>query len=134
MIEIIILLAMIECHIIDDFHIQGVLANMKQKQWWKEHAPDKMYERDYIVTLIAHSFSWAFAIHIPCIIYAYICGSPISTLIFLVFLAFFIACVIIHAITDHEKANLHTINLFEDQGIHLFQIIMVWQLWIQLIQ
>ena len=30
-----VFLLMILLHVIDDFHLQGILANMKQKEWWK---------------------------------------------------------------------------------------------------
>ena len=26
-------------HIVDDYYLQGILAKMKQKSWWKEVAP-----------------------------------------------------------------------------------------------
>ena len=63
--KVFILFAMIFCHIVDDYYLQGILASMKQRQWWKENAPNKMYEHDYIVALIMHAFSWSFMISIP---------------------------------------------------------------------
>ncbi len=48
---------MILLHIIDDFHLQGILANMKQKNWWlKQKGYKDMYEHDYITALTIHSF------------------------------------------------------------------------------
>ncbi len=47
--KLFILLCMIFFHILDDFHLQGWLANAKQKQWWKDNAPDNMYKYDYLV-------------------------------------------------------------------------------------
>ena len=41
-----ILFVMVFGHIVDDYYLQGILASMKQKSWWKENAPDKMYEKD----------------------------------------------------------------------------------------
>lgn len=54
-----VLLAMIFCHIIDDYVLQtlGPLATMKQKKWWEENYPQKMYKYDYLVALLMHSMS-----------------------------------------------------------------------------
>ncbi len=44
-----VILLMIFCHIVDDYYLQGILAKMKQKMWWKENAPDNIhYKYDYI--------------------------------------------------------------------------------------
>ena len=56
---------MIFCHIVDDYYLQGWLASAKQKKYWEENAPDKMYKHDYIWALIMHSFSWAFMVMLP---------------------------------------------------------------------
>ena len=60
-----ILLTMIFLHIVDDYYLQGILAQMKQKKFWKEQAPDEKYKYDYIWALIMHGFSWAFMIMLP---------------------------------------------------------------------
>ena len=60
-----IFLLMIFCHIVDDYYLQGWLASAKQKRYWEENAPDKMYKHDYIWALIMHSFSWTFMIMLP---------------------------------------------------------------------
>jgi len=61
-----ILLAMIFCHIIDDYCLQqGCLSKLKQKKFWEENAPQKMYRYDYIVALIIHAFSWTFMMMLP---------------------------------------------------------------------
>lgn len=56
---------MLFCHIVDDYYLQGILASMKQKKWWQENAPDKLYEYDYLIALLMHGFSWAFMIMLP---------------------------------------------------------------------
>ena len=33
---IIVCMFMILMHIIEDFHLQGIMANMKQKKWWED--------------------------------------------------------------------------------------------------
>lgn len=55
--DLFILIFMIFCHIIDDYFLQGILASMKQKVWWKENYPDKIYSKDYLMALFMHSFS-----------------------------------------------------------------------------
>ena len=114
--DFILFFSMIFCHIVDDYYLQGWLASAKQKKWWEQNAPDKLYRFDYIMALICHSFSWSFMIMLPWIIYAgpslnfALIAIPINT--------------IIHAIVDDLKANKHKLNLIQDQLIHLAQIIL----------
>ena len=112
-----IVLLMIFCHIVDDYYLQGWLASAKQKKWWEENAPNKLYKYDYIWALITHSFSWAFMIMLP-IAYVYNFKIDVS------FIVCFIANLVGHACTDHEKANKFTINLWIDQVVHLSQILL----------
>lgn len=112
-----ILLTMVFCHIVDDYYLQGWLASAKQRKWWKDNAPDKLYRYDYIAALIMHSLSWSFMIMLPIAILQS----------FNVTLWFFIAFVInaaVHAVTDHTKANLLKINLITDQSVHMAQILL----------
>ena len=112
-----ILLAMMFCHIVDDYYLQGWLASAKQRKWWKDNAPDKLYRYGYIAALIMHSLSWSFMIMLPIAI----------SQSFKVTLWFFIAFVInaaVHAVTDHMKANLLKINLITDQSVHIAQILL----------
>lgn len=113
-----ILLCMIFMHVVDDYYLQGILASMKQRSWWKENAPQEMYKNDYLPALIAHSFSWAFMVLLPL-------AFSLKNLNFSFFILFFIN-MIGHAIVDNEKANRKTINLCEDQLVHLIQIILSW--------
>lgn len=34
-------------HLIDDFHLQGLLGNLKQKSWWEKNYPNKLYKDDW---------------------------------------------------------------------------------------
>lgn len=112
-----VILLMIFCHIVDDYYLQGILAKMKQKSWWKENAPDDThYKYDYIWALIIHAFSWAFMIMLPIAV-------VMNFKIDLLFGIIFGINVIIHAIVDNEKANKFRINLWVDQLIHLAQIL-----------
>ena len=55
--KILILAAMILGHILADYNLQGWLASAKQRKYWKENAPKKMYQYDYIMALFMHSFA-----------------------------------------------------------------------------
>ena len=114
MIYVEILLLMIFLHIVDDFYLQGWLASAKQKKWWEENAPNKMYKNDYKIALFMHGFSWTFMIMTP-------------TMIFGVFnFGTFIANLLLHMFVDNLKANKLEINLVQDQIFHLMQIISIW--------
>lgn len=119
--KIIILLTMLFLHIVDDYYLQGILASMKQKAWWKENAPDPLYKYDYIVALIEHAFSWTFMIMLPVGIYTIFYDKSIVLIIIM-----FLINWIIHSIVDHLKANVKIINLVTDQVIHILQIIVTW--------
>lgn len=112
-----IFLLMIFCHIVDDYYLQGWLASAKQKKYWEENAPDKMYKHDYIWALIMHSFSWAFMIMLPVAFW-------MNFNIGFDFVITFIWNVIIHAVIDDAKANKKKINLIQDQTTHLTQIVL----------
>ena len=46
--SVLILFAMIFCHIVDDYYLQGILASMKQKAWWqKQESYCEKYKYDY---------------------------------------------------------------------------------------
>lgn len=118
--KIFCLLLMIFLHIIDDYKLQGILASMKQKNWWKEQKEyNELYKHDYIWALIMHSFSWSFMIMLP---FAFILNFNINV----AFVIMFVLNLISHATTDNMKANQHSINLIDDQIIHMFQIIFTW--------
>ena len=111
-----LVLSMIFCHIVDDYYLQGWLASAKQKKYWKDNAPDKMYRYDYIWALLMHSFSWSFMVMLPIAFW-------LSFYVNVLFLVVFVFNVAIHAFTDDLKANKKKINLWVDQIIHLMQII-----------
>ena len=119
----ILLIAMVFFHVFDDFHLQGILASMKQKEWWQEQTNQKKYRFDYIPALLAHAFSWTVMIHIPVAIYTVLYHPSIERNGAWMILFFFTLA--IHALVDNLKANEHKINLIVDQAIHLFQILLV---------
>lgn len=113
-----ILLLMAFCHIVDDYYLQaiGPLASMKQRKWWDENYPQKLYKYDYLVALLIHSLSWAFMVMLPISFY-------MSWDIDGVFLVTFIVNAVIHAFVDNVKANWLLINLITDQAVHIIQIL-----------
>lgn len=119
---ILILLAMIFCHIADDYYLQGWLASAKQKSWWEKNAPEKLYRNDYIMALLMHSFSWSFMTMIPIIAYLLIEGINLQEWLVI---PYFVNMAI-HCIVDDLKANKRKINLIQDQCIHLVQILVTW--------
>lgn len=119
---IIVLLAMIFCHIVDDYYLQGWLASAKQKSWWEKNAPKKLYRNDYIMALFIHSFSWSFMIVIPIIAYLLISGIGLQEWLVIPYFM----NMAIHCIVDDLKANKRRINLIQDQCIHLVQILITW--------
>ena len=110
-----LILLMIFFHIVDDYYLQGWLASAKQKKYWRENAPEKMYKYDYIWALLMHSFSWSFMIMLPI---AFVNSFDLSAL----FMVAFLLNIAVHAIVDDLKANKRIINLWTDQCIHLCQI------------
>lgn len=115
---------MIFCHVVDDYYLQGWLASAKQKKWWEENVPDSLYKNDYKVALLVHSFSWAFSINLPVLVYALF--FQILPTIILPYFILLVANMIIHCIVDNLKANKLEINLIADQSIHLCQILISW--------
>ena len=116
-----IFLIMILLHIIDDFVLQPIcLSKLKQKSFWEIYVKDnEIYEFDYKVALVIHALSWAIMIHLPLM---FIVSNEILVLISV------IINTAIHAWIDDEKANKLNINLFEDQMMHIGQIVGTWAL------
>lgn len=116
--KLFVLLAMVFCHIVDDYYLQaiGPLASMKQKSWWEANYPKKLYKYDYLVALLMHSLSWAFMIMLPVAFYlAWDVGVSFAVV--------FVLNTVCHAFVDNAKANWLSINLITDQLIHMVQII-----------
>jgi hypothetical protein len=111
-----VFILMIFGHIVDDYYLQGWLASAKQKQWWKDNAPDKLYRFDYIWALVMHSFSWSFMIMLPCVI-------ALDFNVGVCYVFFLVLNTLLHALIDNAKANLKVINLWVDQLCHMVQII-----------
>ena len=113
------LFCMIAMHIIADYCLQGILADMKQESWWKENAPDKLYKHDWIMALFMHSFFWSFCIMLPIYVaYGYTWDGKMTM--------FLVVNILSHMYIDNEKANNHSMNLIIDQIFHMIQIMCTW--------
>lgn len=123
-------LSMIFMSFLADFRWQGELANYKQKKWWEDNYPAKLYVKCWICALIIHSVWWAISIMIPQYLYLallYFCkGVPVGSVENIGYLFAILALVntIIHAIVDHFKCNNLRINFWVDQSIHLIQVML----------
>lgn len=118
--NLVILVTMLFCHIVDDYYLQGWLASAKQKNWWVNNAPNPLYKKDYIMALFMHSFSWSFMIMLP------ILATGISSAVWNLYLPFLMANCVVHMIIDDLKANRLKINLIQDQSVHMLQIFITW--------
>jgi len=117
----VILMLMVFAHVADDYYLQGILANLKQRDWWRKQEGYKaLYAYDYLMALAMHSLSWAIMVSLPVVWLAYSWNPPWF------FWPLLLAQAAIHGIVDHAKANLRLINLVTDQSIHLFQILTIW--------
>ena len=121
----IILLTMIFLHIVDDFYLQGSLGKYKQKEWWINNYPDKMYSFDYITCLFIHAFSWTFVMCLPITI-GLVFSLEYIKCDYFDYILFFIFNVIIHFVIDNAKANWKIMSLTEDQCMHILQIFCTW--------
>ena len=112
---VIVLILMLLAHIFADFHLQGILADMKQEQWWKQQdGYNSKYKYNYLAALAIHSAEWTFWMMIPLFLLPHL-----DLGIFLLLAALNI---VVHSFTDDTKANYRDINLVQDQIIHLAQI------------
>lgn len=113
------LILMMFCHVVDDYYLQGILAKLKQRDWWKVNAPQKLYRHDYLMAMAMHAFSWAFMIMLP---WAIRCSFQPD----LFYFAFLGINAVVHFMVDNLKANHEIINLATDQVAHLTQIFITW--------
>ena len=117
----ILFLTNIFLHIVDDFYLQGIMANMKQRKWWAEQTQDPKHKYDYIIVLLLHGFSWAFITHIVYLMIFALNSNDTAVKWFIICSILVNAC--IHAFIDNLKANKFKINLIQDQCLHIIQIL-----------
>ena len=132
--KIFILFLMLLMHYIEDFHLQGILANMKQKSWWDKQIVDfpprkgNKYRKDYVISLIVHSLENAIFVTLPIIIndlyYTFTVNKDNSLWIAWLFDIWLIAY--FHYWIDDSKCNKMKINLIVDQLLHFVIIVFIW--------
>ena len=125
--KLFILASMLFCHIVDDYYLQGVLSDLKQKNWWKEkligsNLSFNKYKNDWMIALAEHAFSWSFMVHLPIALYMLYIGKFIGT----AYALSLILNTVIHCMVDNMKANKLSINLVIDQLIHISQVLVTW--------
>ena len=112
---VIVLILMLLAHFFADFHLQGILADMKQEQWWKrQEGYNSKNKYDYIAALAIHSAEWTLWMMIPLFLLPHLDLG--------MFLLLAALNMVVHSLTDNSKANYRDINLVQDQVIHLPQI------------
>jgi len=112
-------------HIIADYNLQGVLAQMKSVRFWKDLKEReskrkdgfKISIKDWIMPMIEHSFMWSFIVHLPIMMFYKI--NPITIVSSIIIHTCF------HMLIDSCKANTNDINLIADQLFHMLQIIII---------
>ena len=107
---VIVLILMLLAHFFADFHLQGILADMKQEQWWN----NSKNKYDYLAALAIHSIEWTLWMMIPLFLLPHLDLG--------MFLLLAALNIVVHSLTDNSKANYKDINLVQDQVIHLAQI------------
>jgi hypothetical protein len=115
--------------IVDDFYLQGILANLKCKDYWNKNYPNDLYENDWFAALLIHSFSWSFMMHLPISYLMYIDNFN-KDIYGLCFIFSIILNMSIHTVIDYLKCNLKQINLCNDQMFHLVQVFITWVFWL----
>lgn len=121
--KLVILFCMVFCHITDDYYMQGILSQMKQRKWWEKNAPHPMYRNDYKMALFEHAFSWSFTVTVPLLVTA-MCTANTALMRFV--LGAYLVNTPVHAIIDDLKANQLKISLVLDQTVHFTQILATW--------
>lgn len=112
---VIVLILMLLAHFFTDFHLQGILADMKQEQWWKRQEGYKSKNKyDYLAALVIHSAEWTLWMMIPLFLLPHLDLD--------MFLLLAALNIVVHSLTDNSKANYKDISLIQDQIIHLAQI------------
>ena len=128
--KIFILFIMLFFHIVDDYYLQGLLAQLKQKSWWEKNASHSLYRNDYKVALVEHGFSWSFMIMLPIMVWMIY----INNIFVILYCILFFTNMIIHSFVDNLKANVGNCSLLVDQTIHICQILITWAIVFDIIQ
>ena len=135
--KVFILVMMVALHILEDFHLQGILASMKQKSWWKKECEklgidldSSKYRNDYIVALVVHSLENSIFIMLPVIIdnlVTTITVNPYNSF-YILWAITIILNTVAHVVIDNQKCNKNSINLVSDQIKHLLLILFCYEI------
>ena len=125
-------LAILALHCYADFclQIQGNLHELKQKEWWGKvlqrdghgmftHLYAK-FGRDWVAGMTVHAVFCTIVTFAPII---YLTENPWWNV------GIVVANSAVHWVTDHLKANMHSINLRQDQFIHFVHITLTYIVW-----
>lgn len=133
-----IFIAMVLLHILEDFHLQGILANMKQKPWWQSECnklgieyKSSKYKYDHIISLYIHALENSIFITLPLIIDSLIATftTNLNNCFFIGWAFIIFANTVVHAFIDNFKCNNKGINLIIDQILHFIFIILFFSLY-----
>ena len=108
-----LILLMILGHLVSDYTLQGWLAEAKQIAWWRKQTDDPKNRHDWLAGLVCHSLYWSLLTFLPLYGYAEWAWIVVTN-------------AALHAVIDHAKANMRIINLWQDQLMHLIQILSVY--------
>lgn len=100
-------------HLVSDYTLQGWLADAKTKDWWHRNASDPKYRHDWVAGLTCHALYWSLLTFLP--LYQH----PLWWLLVVTQAG-------IHMVIDHTKCNARMINLWQDQLLHLGQIVVAY--------
>ena len=123
---ILLLVLMVALHTIEDFHVQGIMAQMKQRSWWVNNAPSPKYRYDHLPVILLHGLEWAVFVSLP-LMWASDWSLPDW------FCALIAAMGLVHSVIDHLKANMLKINLVQGQALHMVQIAIIWIAYIMVV-
>lgn len=133
-----IFIAMVLFHILEDFHLQGILTSMKQKSWWQSECnklgikyESSKYKHDHIISLCIHALENSIFITLPLIIDGLITTftTNLNNSLFIGWVFIIFANTVVHAFIDNFKCNNKGINLIIDQLLHFIFIISFFSLY-----
>ena len=79
-------------------------------------------KKDYIAALVGHSTMWGIIIFVPVIYFSW---NELGWLWLILPVN-----ILVHCLIDNLKTNRNTINLIQDQLLHITQVNVTWILWI----
>lgn len=128
-----VFILMLFLHVVADFNLQGILASMKQREWWVKQVPknrnldNTIYKNDYKISLLIHAFEWSFVVMLP--LFHASLENLFEPQVFVPYFGLLIYNTVIHYYIDDLKANRKTIPLVVDQLGHMAQILLTVFMW-----